>query len=381
MILLGFVLASTAPHVNSFSLSEVHVRRGAIELHHRCQVLSLGEVIETLDPELDGVADEGEVAAHADAIAAYVADHYRLYAGGLDDAGQPHQPGAQLVLSTSSVAEAELALDPMNEVSEWVDVRLVFEGLERPPERLGIVVDPFEVTSPGHRDSTAVVWNGIELGARQFSQGAESTNFAASSDVLARNEATGMRFLRRGAASGARTWDALLLVLLFVLGARASRASALLSGGVAVAAILAGATLVRSLDLSPAQVRFLPISLAFALVDLALRAGRTRVLEALVFGAVIGARAVVSIAPELQTEAEAEQSLAAAAFGLGTALAPAAAVLLTVLLLAGGARSRDPHADANAATETALGPRGARRALDAAALCLAGWSCYELFLG
>ena len=57
----GLGAAGAPAHPNSFSISELHVWNGRVEVQLRCQVLSLGEVIEGLDPELDGHAEPGEL--------------------------------------------------------------------------------------------------------------------------------------------------------------------------------------------------------------------------------------------------------------------------------------------------------------------------------
>ena len=78
---IGGAGVAAPAHPNSFSISEIHVRGARVEVQLRCQVLSLGEVIEGLDPELDGHAEPGEIERFAAEISGYVAAHYRLVAG------------------------------------------------------------------------------------------------------------------------------------------------------------------------------------------------------------------------------------------------------------------------------------------------------------
>ena len=359
-LLLGAALAggpAAALHPNSFSISEVHVRGARVEVQLRCQVLSLGEVIEGLDPELDGHAEPGEVERHAAAISEYVATHYRLVPGA-PDLARCADLAAALTPLDSLVVEAPLALDPMNEVSEWVDVVLRFDAGE-PFRRLGVQQELFQLTSPGHRDSCAVVWNGLDLEQRQFALGAEGYVFAATEAALARGAPPFGRYLRLGAVGVLGAADALLLVLLVVLAARPGRRSAATSAGLLAAAVLAGVQVGARVTVSPTEARFLqltvPLAIAYVgLDDLLHREGRTRVIEPLVFGLALGGRTVVSLAPELVLEETPTAPLAGAAAG-------AAGTIIALAVACGWLCGRG-------APGAALGGRRLRTAVDGVAL-------------
>ncbi len=358
--------APSPPHPNSFSISELHIRNDRVELQLRCQVLSLGEVIEGLDPELDGHAEPGEVERFADEIAAYVASHYRLVPGALDDASCADASRALSVVG-AFVDEAPLALDPMNEVSEWVDVVLSFEGGEGRAmalDRLGVHQSLFQVTSPGHRDSCAVVWNGLEVGQRQFALGAEAHVFVASPEVIARGAPALQRYFIHGARGALQSVDALLLVLLLALAARPGWRSALISVGVLAGAAAAGAQVGARVPVSSTELRFLeltvPLAIAYVgLDDLLHRDGRTRFIEALVFGLALGGREVVQLAPELIREESPTAPLAGVSLGLGLTLLGVALVLLPAL-----SRCRDSGAAA---------PRRVRLPVDVTAIGVGLW--------
>ena len=366
--------APASAHPNSFSISELHIRNNRVELQLRCQVLSLGEVIEGLDPELDGHAEPGEVDRFADEIAGYVASHYRLVPGALDDASCADASRALSVVG-AFVDEAPLALDPMNEVSEWVDVVLSFEGAEGPEGtlgRLGVHQSLFQVTSPGHRDSCAVVWNGLEVGQRQFALGAEAHVFVASQEVLARGAPAFQRYVVLGAKGVLQSVDALLLVLLLVLAARPGWRSALTSVGLFAAAVAAGSQLGARVPISSTELRFLeltvPLAIAYVgLDDLLHRDGRTRFIEAMVFGLALGGREVVQLSPELIREDSPTAPLAGVSIGLALTLLTLSLVLLPAL-----SRSRDPGAAA---------PRLVRLPVDVAAIGVGLWFFLSTALG
>ncbi|MEM9803069.1 MAG: hypothetical protein AAGA20_22295, partial [Planctomycetota bacterium] len=339
MSLIALAPLLLAPHPNSFSISEIHVRGAAVELHLRCQVLSLGEVIEPFDPELDGHAEDGEIEAHAEAIADYVEQHYRFVPGAREN-DEARDPALAMTRIDALVVAAPVALDPMNEVSEWVDVRLQFRSAAEDFESLGVYVDLFEVTSPGHRDSAALVWNGVEEEVRQFAIGASEHVFEASEEALARAAPPFGRYLALAPAAVARAFDVALLALLFALAAGPTRRSAFVSVGLFLVAFVGGAFLAPSIDLAPRQVRFLeltvPLALAYvALDDLLHRVGRTRIVEPLVFGVAAGARSAVELAPELAREAGTTEPLAGHVVGFVATLG-AGLLLVAILVTRGG---------------------------------------------
>ena len=358
-----------APHPNSFSWSEIHVRGTDIRLELRVQVLSLGEVIPGFDRELDGHAEDGEIAEYEDEIVQYVSEHYRLVVGeeGVGISSAMLETAESLEVTSSLVVEAPLALDPMNEVSEWVDVVLTFEAPREGFGRFGAYVDLFEVTSPGHRDSCGVVWNGLEVGAWQFAVGMNARVFEATAEMLARNAPVFERYLMLGIERGAVAWGLLFLGLLLVVGSQRSVRSAAVSVGVFACAGLAGAVLAHYVPWKPAYVRFVELALPLGLLYLALddllhREGRTRVLEALVFGVIAGAREAVRMAPEIGLELEDEKRTAMAGLGCG---------VFGVLLILFGVLSLVPMSEEGAA---AKGARGIRVVVSVAALGWAAWA-------
>lgn len=373
LLSLVAVLGGARPslHPNSFSISELHIRGGAVELQLRCQVLSLGEVIEGLDPELDGHAEPGEVERFSQEIADYVAAHYQLFPGGPEPLGDP-DPSSALGVTEAFVDEAPLALDPMNEVSEWVDVVLTFDQVDGELGRLGVQQSLFQLTSPGHRDSCVVVWNGLEVDQWQFAIGAESHVFEASPEVLARGAPALQRYFIHGVKGALESADSVLLVLLLVLAARPGRRSAVISIAVLSLAGAVGVQAGARLTVSATEIRFLeltvPLAIAYiGLDDLLHRDGRTRFIEAAVFGLALGGREVIQLAPELIREAGPGEPLAGASAGLAVAISGLAAALLVML-----ARSRDP---------AAAGPRRLRLPVDLAAIGLGVWLFLATALG
>lgn len=376
--LVGGLALALAPapealvHPNSFSWSELHVRGTSIRLELRVQVLSLGEVIEGFDRELDGHAVEGEIAEYEDEIVAYVSEHYRLVIGdeGARLSSAMIEDAGALEPISSLVVEAPLALDPMNEVSEWVDVVLTFEAPREGFEEFGAFVDLFEVTSPGHRDSCGVVWNGLEVGAWQFAAGANARVFEASDEMLMRNAPVFERFAIAGLERVSVAWELLLMALLFVVSAKRSAGSAVASVVLFALAGALGTAFAQEVDWKPGYIRFLelaiPLGLGYvALDDLLHREGRTRVLEPLVFGAIAGAREAVRMAPEVALEAAEQQRTALLGLGCGVfgALGLTFAVLALVPLSGAGAPAR--------------GARALRIGVSLAALAQAGWAVFE----
>ncbi|QDV07529.1 hypothetical protein Poly30_30550 [Planctomycetes bacterium Poly30] len=380
------------PHVGSYSLSEIHVRRHAVQVQLRCQVLSLGEVIGPFDPDLDGNMEPGELEAHVDAIASYIAEHYRVVPGA-ESLEAAADPGRALKVTSSLVVEAPPALDPMNEVSQWIDVVLDFSVPEDQEFRnLGVYLDLFQVTSPQHRDSSAVVWNGLELSAWQFAAGSEAHVFEATDEMLARNEHPILRFARAGALRATRALDVVLLVLLFVAAARrGSRGSALLSAGLFLAFAAAGMVLAPRADLLPQHVRFLQLTVPLALSyvgldDLLHNRGRTRILETSVFGIALGGREATRLAPDLSREAGAGEPLMGFALGWTVVLFAFAVALSWVLMDRSASREtvrrveegRNEESPAELASG-AYSARPLRATLDVAAIGAGLWFFWVAF--
>ena len=360
-----------SPHPNSFSWSEIHVRGADIRLELRVQVLSLGEVIQGFDRELDGHAEDGEIAEYANEIVQYVSEHYRLVVGeeGAGISSAMLADAKRLEVTSSLVVEAPLALDPMNEVSEWVDVVLTFDAPRAGFEEFGAYVDLFEVTSPGHRDSCGVVWNGLEVGAWQFAVGMNARVFEATEEMLARNAPVFGRYVRHGVERSATAWGLLSMALLLVVGARRSVRSAAATLTLFAVAGLAGAVLAHYVPWKPAYIRFVELAVPLGLLYLALddllhREGRTRLLEALVFGVIAGAREAVRMAPEVGLELDEEKRTAIAGLGCG---------VFGVLLLLFGVLSIVPMSGEGA---QAKGARALRVIASIAALAWAGWAVF-----
>lgn len=354
-------------HPNSYSLSEIQVRGRSVRVELRVQVLSLGEVIEGFDSDLDGHAEDGEIDASEAAILDYVHEHYRLTAGPITDSGVL-DPSERLAISSGAVSEGPLALDPMNEVSEWVDVVLEYDLADVGEfKALGVAVDLFAETSPGHNDSAAVTWNGVELGPWMFNAAASGHLFAATDEMLARNAPAFRRFLR-GSASGAfHRWRLALLAALLAVGARRSISSALISSGLFALAVaggvVAGHHVPPRFEIAGFAGLTVPLALAYlALDDLVHREGRTRVLEPLVFGVVAGLGVSAQLAPDVATELQQQGARAGAALGIGLSLMAAGALVM-------GAVRVLPHG----AEEPAYAPRAVRAWVCVSALLLGAW--------
>lgn len=381
-MITGLVLTAAsallgAAHPNSFSWSNVLVRQGRVEIELRVQVLSVGEVVAGFDDDLDGSTDPDELAAAADDILRYCAEHYRVVPGAEDEAAAADPARAlALDLEASRVQEGPLIPDPMNVVADWIDVRMVLEAPDDPGfERIGVHVDLFEVTSPGHRDGCTVKWNGEYLeDIWNFAATAPVHVFRASPEILARNAPAVRRFAASGAGDLASRAGLTLLAfgLLIAWGARRRpRAAAIASTGLLFAVAAFG--LVAAPELPEDRIlgseRFVDWALALGLVylaleDLAVRAARTRWLEALVFGALIGLEEYLRLRPAVEMEASPTSPLAGHAVGaLGAASAVAVALAL-LLARRGGSRAGAPE------EEPSVAPVAARRALAVAALAL-----------
>ncbi len=365
-------LAGTPPvHPNSYSLSEIQIRGRSVRVELRVQVLSLGEVIEGFDRDLDGHAEDGEIAAHEAAILDYVQVHYRLMAGPIADSGAL-DPSERLAIRSGAVSEGPLALDPMNEVSEWVDVVLEYDVAEAGEfEALGVAVDLFAETSPGHNDSAAVTWNGVELGPWMFNAVASGHVFTATAAILERNAPAFGRFLRRALAESPELWRLALLAALLVIGSRRSASSPLFSCGLLAAATAGGVAMGH---LVPARFELtgfagltMPLALAYlALDDLIHREGRTRLLEPLVFGAVAGIGISAQLAPDVATELQQQGARAGTAAGVGLT------VMAASLLVLGAARALSRGTE-----QTACAPRAMRALVSAPALVVGAWGFLE----
>ncbi len=354
-LLLGMLgaanaLAGAPPvHPNSYSLSEIQIRGRSVRVELRVQVLSLGEVVEGFDSDLDGHAEDGEIAASEAAILDYVKEHYQLTAGPIADSGTL-DPSERLEIWSGAVSEGPLALDPMNEVSEWVDVVLEYEVAEAGEfKALGVVVDLFADTSPGHNDSAAVSWNGVELGPWMFNAAASGHIFEATDAMLERNAPAFGRFLRRAAAESAGLWRLALLAALLVVGARRSAVSPFFSCGVLAVATAGGVAMGHLLparfELAGFTGLTLPLALAYlALDDLIHREGRTRLLEPFVFGSVAGIGVSLELAPDVATELQQFGARTGAACGVALSVMAASVVVIGAARALGRGEEHDAFA-------------------------------------
>lgn len=358
--------AAPAPHPNSFSDSQIDVRRGRITVQLRVQVLSVAEVIPGFDDDMDGHTTPEAIEASEAAILDYIKAHYRL-APRAATGPEAADPEAALPLVEGRVFEGPRQLDPMNAVADWIDVVMEFDAGEAGFGSLGVFVDLFEVTSPGHRDTCLVVWNGILHDDRWvFSTGANAHVFEATDAMLERNAPTGSRALRSaigGLGSSVRTsglearpglLEALLFSLLLAMGAR--RGAGFLGLGSTVlfwAALVAAATWSIGADVPPSYARFARIAAAAGLIYVGLdvlfqRQGRQRPVEAVAFGGPLGLALMVVLRPEISGEAEGEwrEAIAAWTGGAGAALVLATAAAAGLCLWLGRrARAEDGAGD------------------------------------
>lgn len=379
-------------HPNSLSASRVDVRGARVALAIEVQVLSLAEVLPGFDEDLDGRVPAVRITEDAARIGEYVAAHYRIAASGdpsvltgeADPNAATRSPWASLVpTGAASVREASLREGLFGELEQYVRVDLVYEAPSA-PRALGLEVDLFVDTSPEHRDLCVVVWNSVELEAFDLA-GRDGRVVLANAEVLARARPAILRYLAhvtgagvRGAPTAARgiegalvtpksgrrmEWELLLLSVLVALAAGSPRAGL---GAVALVVCtgIAGLIVSRFVPLDPRVLRFVtlaaPLSVAYIGLDVLLaRTARTRLLEATVFGVILGLALGLRYLPELAREAATEfqpltdvpAALAGLAAGLtllvsaaglpGLALraawrARAARLLAVVALVAGG---------------------------------------------
>ncbi|MEL6712464.1 MAG: hypothetical protein AAFP86_01740 [Planctomycetota bacterium] len=349
-------------HPNSFSWSNVFVRRGEVRVELRVQVLSLAEVVPGFDDDLDGHTDPDELAAAADDILAYVTEHYRVVPGA-ETAADAADTGRALVLRAGSVFEGPLIPDPLNEVADWIDIVLEYERPDVAFDRLGVHVDLFEATSPGHRDGCTVVWNGeVHADVWNFAVGNEGHVFPATEAMVARDAPPFARFARAGIRwlIGRDARAALVLALLLTLGARRALASGVGAAAAFFGATALGTVLAPSLPVEEFVGRFFGYGTVLSLVYLALddlvhREGHTRLLEGVVFGFLAGVGAAVSVEPAVALEESPTLPLLGHALGaFGTGLAVACALGYALAKLPGERGALAPRALRAAAALAAL---------------------------
>jgi hypothetical protein len=334
----GLPSGNSFSHPNSLSASRVDVRGARVALALEVQVLSLAEVLPGFDEDLDGRVSAERIAEDAARIGAYVAEHYRLHAS--FPASVAVGSGAQAVnvdmwtqlapTGSAAVREAALREGLFGELEQYVRVDLVYEAPST-FDALSVEVDLFTDTSPEHRDLCVVVWNSVELAAFDLA-GHERRVVSASAAALARGRAPFLRYLEQvtgarapAAPSAARgveaapsdargrrhfEWELLLLSALVALTARTSRAGLGAVAQVALAGVV-GLVASRFVPVDPRVVRIAtmaaPHSLAYLGCDgLLASTTRTRLMEATVFGALLGLALGLRYMPELAREAATE---------------------------------------------------------------------------
>ena len=150
MLSLLAVLLLAHPNSASESVVSVEGRRATVALAF--QVASALEVLDA-DDNGDGILDDTELAAHGDALGAYLLEHYRLYADSLGASAL----GRTL---TGRVAPDSLRLtapDFMLGAGQRIELQLVFED-RAPITDLLVEMDLFLETSPRHFDVCRVRW-------------------------------------------------------------------------------------------------------------------------------------------------------------------------------------------------------------------------------
>lgn len=354
LTLLGPDLAPSAAlavgHPNSLSASRIDIRGARLVVALEVQVLSLAEVLEGFDEELDGQVTATEIRAAADRIAEYTSAHYRVGARSASGVGgsrvaptaEPLNgasgPLARLLTPRSiAVSEAPLRAGPFGELEQHVRIDLVYD-LPAASTALDVEVDLFGATSPEHRDLCVVVWNGLELEAFDLTSG-ERRVVQASQAALARGRPAAGRYFRALTGQVRAEWALALFAAVLALGARGPRTGLASVVQLALAASL-GLALTRALGVDARFVRFVglagPLSLAYVGLDvLVAKEPRGRTLEAWTFGLVLGGwvvhRHLAELARDAATEFHPASQVPAALAGLGLG----AAVLCGVGSLAG----------------------------------------------
>jgi hypothetical protein len=346
LLVLAAVPERGPAHPNSISASRIDLRGRDLVVAVEVQVLSLAEVVPSLDPDRDGRASDEEINRDAVAIGDYLARHYRLAPLPVDGASES-APVELLVpageaatwpflapVGAPTVRPAPLREGLFGELEQYVRVELRYV-LSETPRVLGVSVDPFADTSPDHRDLCVVVWNGVELAAFDL-VAEEARRVTANAEAVARGGSSFARYVARGLRSALERWPLWLLGFLLPLstGCRKRRALIALTYGAAVAA---GVGTFGAVTLAGRGARFvalaLPLACAYVGADVMLaRAARVRWLEALTFGAIAGLAAASALAPELARERATEFHRTSQ---LVPSLAGVAAATAGVVVLAG----------------------------------------------
>jgi hypothetical protein len=277
-------LGSTLLHPDSISSSRVEIEGPRARALVRCQVASLQEVVPGLDGDGDGAVAAEEVAAQAEALGGYVAEHYRVRTG-TDRRLQggrvlaPRFAGARLTPADPDVPERLRG--------KSIDVELQFEDAQ-PLCDLQLEVSLFQTTSPGHVDLCTVLWP----------DGTSHSFVLTQEEPVGRSDPTGRGAFQAYFALGwhhiLSGWDHLAFLLALVLASRGLGALLWLVSAFTVAhSLTLGLAALRIVNLgrySGTVEALIALSIAYVALETALQpdAKRTRWLEALGFGLIHG---------------------------------------------------------------------------------------------
>ncbi|MDP6837601.1 MAG: HupE/UreJ family protein [Planctomycetota bacterium] len=155
-------------HADSLSASRISVEDERITVSLISQGLSWLEVLGDLDPDGDGSVTPRDLEQQRSAMAAYLADHYRLSAG-------THRLKGELDTLALEVAEEASIFGPAREL---ILIELIFPRPQSLAE-LTVEVDLFLKDSPRHRDFNEILWDGRRHGDAQFNWDKRQVSFSA----------------------------------------------------------------------------------------------------------------------------------------------------------------------------------------------------------
>ncbi len=352
-ILAGLLLSAVgALHPDSLTTTRIDVDAdGGVTIQQRGQVLSLLEVIPTLDADGDGRVSAAEFESRRADVLAYVLEHYELT-----------RDGAALSLSPEDVVfyppgEIGGPLDRMG----TVDFRFR-TSIE--PERVPVDVKStlFLETSPGHYDILEAHWMERPPERRVLS--------ARQTEATIFDGRRGPAFFGLGVEHILTGWDHVAFVLLLVVSAGRIRGLVWTVTAFTLAhSVTLGLAALNVVDPAP-LARFVEMGIALSIVWLAgdtlltASSRRTRAPEAFIFGLIHG----LGFASFLRASLLAAESriVALATFNLGVE----AGQLLVVIVAAGGLRLLPRRPDGPSTSESTLAPRPVRIAVAALILGL-----------
>lgn len=204
-------LAAAVAHPNSLSSSRVLVDGDSVQVDLRCQVLSLEEVLGSLDTDADEFVSASEVAARAEEIGDYVLRHYRL-----------SLPEGEKHIALAGQVSSVVLAPPSGQTfggQDLVDIRFAFQASGR-IDALVIDVTLFEEAGTEHVDLCQIVWNGLDPVPRTFDRRQRTVLFPPGVD---RGGSTFLRFAGLGIEHILGGWDHLAFLLALLLGTRRPR--------------------------------------------------------------------------------------------------------------------------------------------------------------